>query len=201
MIFRRIEPFRRLVWVIHVVRGIAEGVNFQLVEQVARHLGQQPVNNHAAFDGTLRMYYEDHLAVLRVLEGFFDFDVRVADVHCGIAEASLNEALDHIENNACGRIVNTEDWPSECPGKTIDIGLEPVLAHTDAIKEDPALLVVLWLVEMTNVRCRLDPGIWAVYEDVAETIVGKDEPKEVGKERPERQHRDEWSSKNAENEE
>lgn len=52
-LFFDVEPGRRLVWIVHVVRGVAEGVYFQLIQEISRHFIQQPINDHTAFNCTL----------------------------------------------------------------------------------------------------------------------------------------------------
>jgi len=77
---------------------------------------EEPVEDHAAFDGALGMQDEDDFGEVWVVEsGFYDF-VAVADVHGCVVEVALDEALQDVEDYAAGWVVHAEDWTAECEG-------------------------------------------------------------------------------------
>ncbi len=41
------------IWVVEVVGGVAEGVDFEVLEEVLRDFVEEPVYDHAAFDAAL----------------------------------------------------------------------------------------------------------------------------------------------------
>lgn len=145
------------------------------------------------------MHDEDYLVELRIFEGFFDLDVGIADIHCCIAEAALDQAFDHIKHNACCRIVDAKDRSAKGSGKTIDIGFEPVLPHADPIEEDPLLLVMLFPVEWADLlfHTGLDVCICAIEEDAAKVVVADHKAAEVDEEQPKREKGYKGSDKNA----
>jgi hypothetical protein len=87
-----------------MVCGIAECVDFELLEQVVRHFVQEPVQDHASFDPALRVQDEDNLFDFWSVEGLFDEHVALADVGCVVAERTLDKALDYVENNAASGV-------------------------------------------------------------------------------------------------
>jgi hypothetical protein len=85
--------------IIEVVRCIPESVDFEFREQVLREFLEEPIEDHAAFDGALRMQDEDDFGEVRLVESFFDDLVTVSDVLGCVGEITLDQALDYIEKD------------------------------------------------------------------------------------------------------
>jgi len=51
-----------------------------------------------------------------LVERFFDDGVAVADVLRGVVEVALDEALEHVEKDAVGFVVDAEDGAPEGEG-------------------------------------------------------------------------------------
>jgi hypothetical protein len=87
--------------VVEVVGGGAEGVDFKFLEEMLWEISEEPVNCEGAFDSALRVQDQDNFVVGGVLEGFFNETVSLAAVSGAVAEVSLDDALDDIEDYAC----------------------------------------------------------------------------------------------------
>jgi hypothetical protein len=106
LLFCHVEPWNGFMWVVHVVGGISKSVDLKLIQQVLGNLIKKPVDDHAALDSTLRVDNKNDFVVLGVLERCFDFDIRVSDIQCGVAETSLYQTLYHVEYDTCCWIVD-----------------------------------------------------------------------------------------------
>jgi hypothetical protein len=86
--------------IVEVVRSIAKRVNFKLGQKILGYFLQQPIQDQAAFNATLRMQDEDDLGELRAVQLILDNAVALTHVIRCVAEIALNKALQDIEDNA-----------------------------------------------------------------------------------------------------
>jgi hypothetical protein len=138
LLFCHFESWNGFMWVVHVVGGISKSVDLKLIQQVLGNLIKKPVDDHAALDSTLRVDNKNDFVVLGVLERCFDFDIRVSDIHCGVAETSLYQTLYDVEYNTCCWVVDAQDRPTKSSREPVNVRLEPMLSNANAI----AVLVV-----------------------------------------------------------
>lgn len=83
-----------------MVGGIAESVDLEFAQQVARHLGEEPIEDETAFYGALAVEEKDYFCVGGGVEGGFQVGVGEADAGGGVGEVALDEALEEVEDDA-----------------------------------------------------------------------------------------------------
>lgn len=109
------------MWIVEVVRCAAKGVDFQLREKILGHFLQQPVDDHASFDPTLRVQDEHDLGQIGIIECLLDDLVAFANIVGCVVEISLDKTLDHVEDDSVCLVVNSEDRSSKCERQAVDI--------------------------------------------------------------------------------
>lgn len=132
--------------IVEVIGRAPQAVHLDLAQDVVGQLGEQPVDHEAALDAALRVQDEDYLFARGVQQRFLDHLVRVAHVLGRVAEVALDHALDEVEDEAVGRIVDPRHLAPEYPRQPVDIGLEPVLAAAmvRSLTTRSLTLVALW---------------------------------------------------------
>lgn len=73
---------------------------FNLGKQILRHLLEEPIKNHASLDASLAVQYQDHLAVLRIVQLLLDSGVAQTHVVCCVAKSALHKTLYDIKNDS-----------------------------------------------------------------------------------------------------
>lgn len=81
------QGFKRIV---EMVRRVTKGINLEILQQLSRHLIEQPVNDQASLNPTLAVKNEDHFLVLRIQQVFLDDRVRNPHVRGGVGKVPLN---------------------------------------------------------------------------------------------------------------
>ena len=109
------------MWVIEVICGVAEGVDFEFGQKILGHFLEEPVDYHAAFDSALAVEDEDYLGVLFIVELLFDDFVTIADVLGCVVEVALDKTLEGVEEDAIpgfllGRENESGTIPTFCYG-------------------------------------------------------------------------------------
>lgn len=77
---RFVGESRVSVWIIKVIGSVSKGVDLQSLELGFRYFVEEPVNNHAPFDGSLGMQDQDDFCATFTIKGLLDKDVTVANV-------------------------------------------------------------------------------------------------------------------------
>lgn len=96
-------------------------------KKILRQFLQKPVENKATLDTSLRMQDKDHLGVLWVVERFLDNSIAHSYIVGRVSQVPLDETFDNVKEDSRSLVVNTEDWPLEGEGKSVQIVLHPVV--------------------------------------------------------------------------
>lgn len=88
------------VGVVEVVGGVSKRVYLELGEEVLGCLLEEPVEDQATLDGTLRVQDKDNFGVLWVVQFLLDDAVADADIGGSKAQVPLDKTLDDVKDDS-----------------------------------------------------------------------------------------------------
>lgn len=81
-----------------MVSSASEGVDFKFLKKILRNLGEKPIYDHAALNGSLRVEDKHHSCHIRFVQCPFEDAVGGTNVSSGVIESALNQTFEEVKN-------------------------------------------------------------------------------------------------------